>query len=44
MRREYDFSKGRRNPHADRLKQSVTTRLDAAAVAYFKSLAAELEE
>jgi uncharacterized protein (DUF4415 family) len=43
MRREYDFSKGRRNPYADRLKQSVTIRLDAAAVAYFKDLAAELE-
>ncbi len=43
MRREYDFSKARRNPYASRLKQSVTIRLDAAAVAYFKGLAAELE-
>jgi uncharacterized protein (DUF4415 family) len=43
MRREYDFSKARRNPYATRLKQSVTIRLDAAAVAYFKDLAAELE-
>ena len=43
MRREYDFSKGRRNPYANRMKQSVTIRLDAAAVAYFKRLAAELE-
>ena len=43
MRREYDFSKGRRNPYAERLKQSVTIRLDAAAVTYFKRLAAELE-
>jgi len=42
MRREYDFSKGRRNPYASRLKQSVTIRLDTAAVAYFKSLATEL--
>lgn len=41
MRKEYDFSKARRNPHAARLKQSVTIRLDAAAVAYFKGLAAE---
>jgi len=43
MRREYDFSKGRRNPYADRLKQSVTIRLDTGAVVYFKRLAAELE-
>jgi len=41
MRREYDFSKARRNPYARHLKQSVTIRLDAVAVAYFKELAAE---
>jgi len=41
MRREYDFSKARKNPYASRLKQSVTIRLDAAAVGYFKQLAAE---
>lgn len=43
MRREYDFSNARRNPYASRLKQSVTIRLDAAAVAYFKDLAEEME-
>ncbi|HEX9632424.1 MAG TPA: BrnA antitoxin family protein [Gemmatimonadales bacterium] len=41
MRREYDFSKARRNPYAKRLKKSVTIRLDAAALKYFKDLAAE---
>jgi predicted DNA binding CopG/RHH family protein len=41
MRREYDFSKARKNPYASRLKQSVTIRLDAAAVDYFKQLAAD---
>jgi predicted DNA binding CopG/RHH family protein len=41
MRKQYDFSKARRNPYAARLKQSVTIRLDATAVAYFKGLAAE---
>ena len=40
MRREYDFSKARRNPYASRLKQSVTIRLDSRALAYFKGLAA----
>lgn len=39
MRREYDFSKARRNPYANRLKQSVTIRLDAQALGYFKDLA-----
>jgi predicted DNA binding CopG/RHH family protein len=43
MRRQYDFSKARRNPYAGRLKQSVTIRLDSTAVAYFKELAAELD-
>jgi len=43
MRREYDFSKARWNPYASRLNQSVTIRLDSAAVAYFKRLAAELD-
>ncbi len=43
MRREYDFSKGRRNPYARRLKQSVTIRLDSAALVYFKDLAARTE-
>jgi predicted DNA binding CopG/RHH family protein len=41
MRREYDFSNARRNPYASRLKRSVTIRLDAAAVVYFKELATE---
>jgi len=43
MRKEYDFSKGKRNPYAKRLKQSVTMRLDTATVSYFKALADELD-
>ena len=42
MRKEYDFSKGKRNPYAKRLKRQVTIRLDEATIAYFKSLAEEL--
>ncbi|MBV8846561.1 MAG: BrnA antitoxin family protein [Bryobacterales bacterium] len=42
MRREYDFSKSRRNPYAKQLKRQITIRLDAAALDYFKQLAAEL--
>src|SRR5206468_3096199 len=40
MRREYDFSKSRPNPYAERLKESVTIRLDTRALKYFKELSA----
>lgn len=43
MRKEYDFSHARPNPYAKRLKKSVTIRLDASTVAYFKRLAEESE-
>jgi uncharacterized protein (DUF4415 family) len=42
MKKEYDFSKSRKNPHAKQLKRQVTIRLDVAAVAYFKEMAVEL--
>lgn len=42
MRKEYDFSKSRKNPYAKQLKRQVTIRLDIAAVNYFKQMAAEL--
>jgi uncharacterized protein (DUF4415 family) len=38
MRKQYDFSKARRNPYARRLKQQVTIRLDHDTIAYFKDL------
>ena len=41
MRKEYDFSKSRKNPYASRLKRQITIRLDTASVDYFKNLAAE---
>jgi len=41
MRREYDFSKGKRNPYARRLKRQVTIRLDETTIGYFKRLAQE---
>jgi predicted DNA binding CopG/RHH family protein len=43
MRKEYDLSKGRRNPYAAKLKRSITIRLDEATIAYFKDHAAETE-
>lgn len=43
MRKEYDFSKmkGRKNPHAKRLKKQVTLRLGVDVIEYFKGLAEE---
>ncbi len=41
MRKEYDFSKGRRNPYAARLKRQVTIRLDEQTIAYFKEISQE---
>jgi len=43
MRAHYDFTKlkGRKNPYAGMLKQSVTLRLDRETVKYFKALAAK---
>ena len=44
MRKEYDFSKARKNPNAKRLKKSVTIRLGRACpVDYFRQLAEEAE-
>ncbi len=41
MRKEYDFSKAKKNPYAGMLKKQVTIRLDENTVAYFKNLAEE---
>jgi predicted DNA binding CopG/RHH family protein len=42
MRKSYDFSAGRRNPYATKLKRQVTIRLDAETITYFTDLAAEV--
>ena len=41
MRKEYDFSRSRKNPYASQLKRQVTIRLDVASVDYFKKMGAE---
>ena len=38
MRKEYDFSKARKNPYARRLKQQITLRIDKPTIEYFRSL------
>jgi uncharacterized protein (DUF4415 family) len=42
MRKKYDFSRAKRNPHSSRLKRQVTIRLDDITVEYFKVMAEEI--
>jgi uncharacterized protein (DUF4415 family) len=42
MRKEYDFSKARKNPYASQLKRPITIRLDEDSVAYFKTISEEV--
>jgi len=42
VKKEYDFSKGRRNPYAAKLKRQVTIRLDNPTIEYFKQMAEEI--
>ncbi len=39
MRKEYDFSRAKKNPYAKRSKRPVTIRLDESTIAYFRKLA-----
>ena len=41
MRKEYDFSKSRKNPYAKLLKKQITMRLEEDVIDYFKKLAGE---
>jgi predicted DNA binding CopG/RHH family protein len=42
MRKEYDFSKAKKNPYSSLLKKQVTIRLDETTITYFKELAAKV--
>ena len=39
MKKEYNFSKARKNPYARRLKKQITIRLDEPTIEYFKGVA-----
>ncbi|NKB72778.1 MAG: antitoxin [Candidatus Latescibacteria bacterium] len=41
MRKEYDFSKAKKNPYARKLKKQVTIRLEPEVIDYFKDLATQ---
>ena len=38
MKKEYDFSKAKKNPYIRDLKKQVTIRLDSETIEYFKNL------
>ena len=42
MRKEYDFSKAKRNPYAKILKKQITIRLEEPTIDYFRQLAEEI--
>ena len=41
MRREYDFSKSRKNAYSKALKKQITIRIEEETINYFKRLASE---
>jgi len=41
VRKQYDFSKSKKNPYAKLLKRQVTIRLEAEVIDYFKKLASD---
>ncbi len=41
MRKEYDFSKSRKNPYSKALKRQITIRIEEETIDYFKKLATE---
>ncbi len=41
MRKEYDFSKGKRGAYNTRVKKQITIKIDEATIKYFKALADE---
>lgn len=38
MKEEYDFSKSRKNPYANKLKKQITINIDTDTIDYFKTL------
>ena len=42
MKKDYDFSKGVKNPYAKRLKRQLTIRLDHDTIEYFQKMSEEL--
>ena len=43
MKKEYDFSKAKKNPYIHDLKKQITIRLDVDTIDYFKQLSKDNE-
>jgi uncharacterized protein (DUF4415 family) len=43
MKKNYDFSKSKKNPYANRLKQRTTIRIDKEVIQYFQSISNNLD-
>ncbi|MBS0351801.1 MAG: BrnA antitoxin family protein [Proteobacteria bacterium] len=41
MKKEYDFSKAKKNPYIHQLKKQLTIRLDTETIEYFQRLSQE---
>lgn len=41
MKKDYDFSKAKKNPHTGRVKKSIYMNLDPKIISYFKDLSVE---
>ena len=37
MRKEYDFSKAKKNPYVEKVKKQITINIDDRAIEYFKN-------
>jgi predicted DNA binding CopG/RHH family protein len=42
MRKEYDFTKARKNPYASNLIKQITIRLDEDSIGYFKGISEQV--
>ena len=42
MRKNYDFSGGKKNSYAAALKKQITIRLDEDSISYFKGISEEI--
>ena len=43
MRKEYDFTAAKKNPHTAQLKKQITIRLDEESISYFKAISQDAD-
>lgn len=41
MKKEYDFSKSKKNPYINKLKKQITIRIEEDTIKYFKKLSSQ---